>query len=212
MSARARRQRGLTLIELMVALAIFAVLGVLSYRALAEVGTSRRPPRRKTSSAGAASAAHAAHRPTCIQVVAPPPRGRLRQPQASPAMLLGRAARRGRSCSSCASTTPAGCAGSATGWWTAASTGCAGAAATPSAARRRTLLDKVRDVRWRFLHQRRQPGRRLAPGERRSATPARGGDPRARARRPRHPDPLHRPPLMRRAAHPAPRPASAAPR
>lgn len=36
-----RRQRGLTLIELMVALAIFAVLGVLSYRALAEVSTSR---------------------------------------------------------------------------------------------------------------------------------------------------------------------------
>ena len=37
----AHRQRGLTLIELMVALAIFAVLGVLSYRALAEVSTSR---------------------------------------------------------------------------------------------------------------------------------------------------------------------------
>jgi len=35
------RQRGLTLIELMVALAIFAILGVLSYRALAEVATSR---------------------------------------------------------------------------------------------------------------------------------------------------------------------------
>ena len=35
------RQRGLTLIELMVALAIFAVIGVLSYRALAEVSTSR---------------------------------------------------------------------------------------------------------------------------------------------------------------------------
>jgi len=34
-------QRGLTLIELMVALAIFAVLGVLSYRGLAEVATSR---------------------------------------------------------------------------------------------------------------------------------------------------------------------------
>ena len=33
-------QRGLTLIELMVALAIFAILGVLSYRALAEVATS----------------------------------------------------------------------------------------------------------------------------------------------------------------------------
>ena len=34
-------QAGLTLIELMVALAIFAVLGVLSYRGLAEVATSR---------------------------------------------------------------------------------------------------------------------------------------------------------------------------
>jgi general secretion pathway protein J len=39
--ARPRSLRGLTLIELMVALAIFAVLGVLSYRALAEVSTSR---------------------------------------------------------------------------------------------------------------------------------------------------------------------------
>ena len=33
-------QRGLTLIELMVALAVFAVLGVLSYRALSEVANS----------------------------------------------------------------------------------------------------------------------------------------------------------------------------
>ncbi len=35
------RQHGLTLIELMVALTIFAILGVLSYRALAEISTSR---------------------------------------------------------------------------------------------------------------------------------------------------------------------------
>lgn len=41
MSTVLRSQRGLTLIELMVALAIFAILGVLSYRALAEVATSR---------------------------------------------------------------------------------------------------------------------------------------------------------------------------
>lgn len=39
--SRSARQRGLTLIELMVALAIFAILGVLSYRALAEVANSR---------------------------------------------------------------------------------------------------------------------------------------------------------------------------
>ena len=39
LSAR-RHLRGLTLIELMVALAIFAVLGVLSYRALAEAAHS----------------------------------------------------------------------------------------------------------------------------------------------------------------------------
>lgn len=36
----AHRQRGLTLIELMVALSVFAVLGVLSYRALSEVANS----------------------------------------------------------------------------------------------------------------------------------------------------------------------------
>ncbi|MBL8451665.1 MAG: type II secretion system minor pseudopilin GspJ [Zoogloea sp.] len=41
MKRLAAAQRGLTLIELMVALAIFAVLGVLSYRGLAEVATSR---------------------------------------------------------------------------------------------------------------------------------------------------------------------------
>ncbi|MBS0368702.1 MAG: type II secretion system minor pseudopilin GspJ [Proteobacteria bacterium] len=39
--AKPHHQRGLTLIELMVALAIFAILGVLSYRALSEVATSR---------------------------------------------------------------------------------------------------------------------------------------------------------------------------
>ena len=41
MTRRSTRQRGLTLIELMVALTIFAILGVLSYRALAEISTSR---------------------------------------------------------------------------------------------------------------------------------------------------------------------------
>lgn len=41
MTHRSTRQRGLTLIELMVALTIFAILGVLSYRALAEISTSR---------------------------------------------------------------------------------------------------------------------------------------------------------------------------
>ncbi|MCB1914184.1 MAG: type II secretion system minor pseudopilin GspJ [Rhodocyclaceae bacterium] len=37
-----RRVRGLTLIELMVALAVFAVLGLLSYRALAQIGDHRQ--------------------------------------------------------------------------------------------------------------------------------------------------------------------------
>ncbi|MBT9496915.1 MAG: type II secretion system minor pseudopilin GspJ [Zoogloea sp.] len=41
MTRRSTRQRGLTLIELMVALTIFAILGVLSYRALAEISPSR---------------------------------------------------------------------------------------------------------------------------------------------------------------------------
>lgn len=36
-----KRQRGLTLIELMVALAVFAVLGLLSYRAIAQIGEHR---------------------------------------------------------------------------------------------------------------------------------------------------------------------------
>ena len=39
--SKVQRQQGFTLLEIMIALAIFAVLGVLSYRALAEVSTSR---------------------------------------------------------------------------------------------------------------------------------------------------------------------------
>ena len=41
--SRRSAQRGLTLIELMVALSVFAVLGVLSYRALSEVANSHTP-------------------------------------------------------------------------------------------------------------------------------------------------------------------------
>jgi general secretion pathway protein J len=97
MSARqpARRQRGLTLIELMVALAIFAVLGVLSYRALAEVSTSRT--RLEEGFERWRSVGRAMQRidADLLQVVAPaaanPAANPATGPQASPPLLLTRA-------------------------------------------------------------------------------------------------------------------------
>ena len=88
----ARRQRGLTLIELMVALAIFAVLGVLSYRALAEVSTSRT--RLEEGFERWRSIGRAMQRidTDLLQVVAPAAEAGSASPQASPAMLLTRAA------------------------------------------------------------------------------------------------------------------------
>lgn len=87
------RQLGLTLIELMVALAIFAVLGVLSYRALAEVSTSRT--RLEDGFERWRSIGRAMQRidADLLQVVAPAANaGTAAGPQPSPALLLTRAA------------------------------------------------------------------------------------------------------------------------
>ena len=89
----ARRQRGLTLIELMVALAIFAVLGVLSYRALAEVSTSRT--RLEDGFERWRSVGRAMQRidADLLQLVAPAASASTTaNVQASPALLLTRAA------------------------------------------------------------------------------------------------------------------------
>ncbi len=87
------RQRGLTLIELMVALAIFAVLGVLSYRALAEVSTSRT--RLEEGFERWRSIGRAMQRidADLLQLVAPAASANpAATSQASPALLLTRAA------------------------------------------------------------------------------------------------------------------------
>ena len=87
------RQRGLTLIELMVALAIFAVLGVLSYRALAEVSTSRT--RLEDGFERWRSVGRAMQRidADLLQLVAPAASASTTaNVQASPALLLTRAA------------------------------------------------------------------------------------------------------------------------
>ncbi len=87
------RQRGLTLIELMVALAIFAVLGVLSYRALAEVSTSRT--RLEDGFERWRSVGRAMQRidADLLQLVAPAASASTAaNVQASPALLLTRAA------------------------------------------------------------------------------------------------------------------------
>lgn len=87
------RQRGLTLIELMVALTIFAVLGVLSYRALAEVSTSRT--RLEDGFERWRSVGRAMQRidADLLQLVAPAASASTTaNVQASPALLLTRAA------------------------------------------------------------------------------------------------------------------------
>ena len=90
-------QRGLTLIELMVALAIFAILGVLSYRALAEVATSNSRLEENFERWRTISRTLQRIDTDLIQVVAPArasetPSG---TPQAGAAMILGRAANGG---------------------------------------------------------------------------------------------------------------------
>ncbi|WP_374486718.1 type II secretion system protein GspJ [Zoogloea sp.] len=102
MSTFLRSQRGLTLIELMVALAIFAILGVLSYRALAEVATSH--DRLESSFERWRAIGRSMQRidTDLLQAVAPgeqpgtpgaPPSAPLST--STPAMLLGRAANGG---------------------------------------------------------------------------------------------------------------------
>ncbi len=99
---RPPRQRGLTLVELMVALAIFAILGVLSYRALAEVATSRSRLEENLGRWRAIARSMQRIDTDLLQVVAPSRSGdgsatdsgvpATSTPAASAAMILGRAA------------------------------------------------------------------------------------------------------------------------
>ena len=90
-------QRGLTLIELMVALAIFAVLGVLSYRALAEVATSNSRLEENFERWRTISRTLQRIDTDLIQVVAPARSSEATPgtPQSGAAMILGRAANGG---------------------------------------------------------------------------------------------------------------------
>lgn len=97
-----RHQLGLTLIELMVALAIFAILGVLSYRALSEVATSRDRLERSFERWRAIGRSMQRIDTDLLQAVAPgDQRGAAGVPPtapssiSTPAMLLGRAANGG---------------------------------------------------------------------------------------------------------------------
>ena len=90
-------QRGLTLIELMVALAIFAILGVLSYRALAEVATSNSRLEENFERWRGISRTLQRIDTDLIQVVAPARASETNPsaPQTGAAMILGRAANGG---------------------------------------------------------------------------------------------------------------------
>ncbi|HOB44715.1 MAG TPA: type II secretion system minor pseudopilin GspJ [Zoogloea sp.] len=99
--SRSARQRGLTLIELMVALAIFAILGVLSYRALAEVANSRARLEEHFERWRAIGRSMQRIDADLIQVVAPValgvpasglPNGQTTANSAAAPMILGRAA------------------------------------------------------------------------------------------------------------------------
>ena len=174
MSARQpeRRQRGLTLIELMVALAIFAVLGVLSYRALAEVSTSRT--RLEDGFERWRSVGRAMQRidADLLQLVAPAASASTTaNVQASPALLLTRAASGGAELQLLRLDDARGVrrvgyrlVDGRLEWLRWSGRDAFGEPAVEP------LLDKVRDVRWRFL----SGGNRVdawPPGERRSALP-----------------------------------------
>lgn len=90
-------QRGLTLIELMVALAIFAILGVLSYRALAEVATSNSRLEENFERWRTISRSLQRIDTDLIQVVAPARSSEATPgtPQTGAAMILGRSANGG---------------------------------------------------------------------------------------------------------------------
>ncbi len=90
-------QRGLTLIELMVALAIFAILGVLSYRALAEVATSNSRLEENFERWRTISRSLQRIDTDLIQVVAPARSSEATPgtPQSGAAMILGRTANGG---------------------------------------------------------------------------------------------------------------------
>ena len=168
-----RRQRGLTLIELMVALAIFAALGVLSYRALAEVSTSRT--RLEEGFERWRSIGRAMQRidTDLLQIVAPTAQAGSANPaaQASPAMLLTRAAGGGLELQFLRLDETRGVrrvgyrlVDGRLDWLRWSSRDAFGEPAVEP------LLGNVRDVRWRFL----SGGNRVdawPPGERRNALP-----------------------------------------
>lgn len=168
----ARRQRGLTLIELMVALAIFAVLGVLSYRALAEVSTSRT--RLEEGFERWRSIGRAMQRidTDLLQLVAPATSSSpTTSAQASPPLLLTRAASGGAELQLLRLDEARGVrrvgyrlVDGRLDWLRWSGRDAFGEPAVEP------LLDKVRDVRWRFL----SGGNRVdawPPGERRGALP-----------------------------------------
>ena len=174
MSARqpARRQRGLTLIELMVALAIFAVLGVLSYRALAEVSTSRT--RLEEGFERWRSIGRAMQRidTDLLQLVAPATSSSpTTSAQASPPLLLTRAASGGAELQLLRLDEARGVrrvgyrlVDGRLDWLRWSGRDAFGEPAVEP------LLDKVRDVRWRFL----SGGNRVdawPPGDRRNTLP-----------------------------------------
>lgn len=175
MKRASSRQHGLTLIELMVALTIFAILGVLSYRALAEISTSRARLEENFMRWRAIGRTMQRIDTDLLQAVSPAEqRGQpSTEPQpTTPAMILGRAASGGgpefqflrlddtRGVRRVGFRLVDG----SLEWLRWSSRDAVGQPTVEP------LLDKVRDVRWRFL----QKNIRLdawPPGDRRNALP-----------------------------------------
>jgi general secretion pathway protein J len=178
MKRASSRQHGLTLIELMVALTIFAILGVLSYRALAEISTSRARLEENFMRWRAIGRTMQRIDTDLLQAVSPaeqrglPPTETPTTSTATPAMILGRAASGGgpefqflrlddtRGVRRVGFRLVDG----SLEWLRWSSRDAVGQPTVEP------LLDKVRDVRWRFL----QKNIRLdawPPGDRRNALP-----------------------------------------